>query len=139
MSDRDIQECRNNKKHGKTEHYFETASNTWRCMKCRVIAVSKYRKTKKEKLVQQFGGQCEMCQYSKCNRALHFHHVFPETKEFGIGSKGICRSKESVQKEVSKCALLCSNCHSEVEEGVTPIPEFIIKRVTQNLETLNSN
>ena len=58
------------------------------------------------------GGKCQKCGYAKSMRALEFHHLDPNSKDFGI-SKHINRDIISLRKEVSKCILLCSNCHAE--------------------------
>ncbi len=63
-------------------------------------------------LVEQKGGACILCGYNKCTAALEFHHVDPTEKEFQI-NKRWGNSRESLQKEIDKCVLLCSNCHRE--------------------------
>lgn len=55
------------------------------------------------------------CGYSKCSRALSFHHRDPSTKKFGIGTAKTL-SIETLRVEAAKCDLLCANCHMEVEE-----------------------
>jgi hypothetical protein len=76
-------------------------------------------------LVEEAGGQCEICGYRRCLHALEFHHQDPAVKSFGIALRGITRSIETVRREVAKCALLCANCHAEVEDGLTKLPEAI--------------
>jgi len=64
----------------------------------------------------EFG--CVKCGYKKCARALHFHHLDKETKDFEISwatFRGV--SIEKLEKEIAKCQLLCSNCHAEEEES----------------------
>lgn len=75
------------------------------------------------------GGKCILCAYDRCQRALVFHHVHPEDKEFGIAYKGLNRTWEKIKKEIDKCVLLCSNCHMEVHDGISHIPERIIKEL----------
>ena len=48
-------------------------------------------------------------------RALEFHHLNPEEKDFGI-SRTLTRSMDSLRKEVDKCILVCSNCHAEIHD-----------------------
>ncbi|HAG27313.1 TPA: hypothetical protein DCG61_00805 [Patescibacteria group bacterium] len=86
-------------------------------------AVTKKRKTIKERALQQLGGQCIYCGYSKYQGALEFHHKVATTKEFGIGQKGHSRSWSKVLDELEKCILVCSNCHKEVHAGLRSIPE----------------
>ena len=118
------------KKHGLTEHVAE--GSTFRCKKCRVEKVARYRKNLKPKLVKHFGGQCELCGYDKCERALGFHHVFPETKEFGLSMGGQTRGWDRALAEARKCILVCSNYHAEVEEGIVEVPQKLIDRVKKH-------
>jgi hypothetical protein len=84
-------------------------------------SVNNFRKEQKRKAVEYKGGKCYICGYSKCQEALHFHHLDPKEKNFGIGEKGHTRIWEEVKKELDKCVCLCSNCHSEVHAGITNI------------------
>lgn len=82
--------------------------------------VANRRRKIKAVLVEEAGGQCVLCGYSRCLRALIFHHLDPATKSFGIALHGSARSLERARNEARKCVLLCSNCHAEVEAGVVP-------------------
>ena len=75
-------------------------------------AVITWRNRLKVKAIQYKGGKCHSCGYSKCVRALTFHHLNPNEKDFGISS-GDCRSWSKVKDELDKCVLLCANCHAE--------------------------
>lgn len=94
--------------------YFEPGKRTKFCSpKCKgKYFVDKRRKELKLLAVKYKGGKCEKCDYSKCLRALEFHHE-DGTKEFGISRGGHTRSWEKLKKELDKCVLLCSNCHAE--------------------------
>lgn len=68
----------------------------------------------KQKLLEYKGSRCEICGYSKdVPGAYDFHHLDPNTKEFGISSSKVLNF-EKLKKEVDKCQLLCRNCHAEV-------------------------
>jgi hypothetical protein len=88
-----------------------------RCVKCRSEAVARRRRKVKEILVAEAGGGCLLCGYAKHSVALQFHHLDPSTKSFGLGVRGITRSIDKLREEAAKCALLCANCHAEVEAG----------------------
>jgi len=103
--------------HGKTEFAVE-GRGTYRCLLCRRASVLNRRRKVKAILVQEAGGACALCGYSRCIGALHFHHRDPMTKAFGVSGLGVTRSIERARAEASKCVLLCSNCHAEVENGV---------------------
>lgn len=82
-------------------------------------AVINWRKRTKLKLVEYKGGKCQICEYNKSINALHFHHIDPNEKDFQISGKSL--SFEKLKSEVDKCILVCSNCHSEIHEGITKI------------------
>ena len=71
----------------------------------------------KAKCLEYKGGQCERCGYSRCSRALTFHHRNREEKEFTI-SRWMTKSWENMKVELDKCDLLCSNCHMEIEDEI---------------------
>ena len=106
--------------HGVTNHAEEKVGY-YRCRKCKSDAVSEWRKRAKAKLVAEFGGKCQLCGYCKCQRGLQFHHIDPTQKSFGISAYGNTRRYESMREEARKCVLLCGNCHTEVEDGVTQL------------------
>jgi hypothetical protein len=79
-------------------------------------------------LVREAGGSCCICGYRRNMRALHFHHLDPSEKRIEINAKGVALSLEKLRVEVQKCVLLCSNCHAEVEDGMTWIPVSLLNR-----------
>jgi transposase len=109
------------KTHGLTKFVIDR-DGTYRCRACRVVAVSARRRRVKELLVAEAGGRCVICGYDRSISALAFHHRDPETKRFGLGQSGATRSLDSMRAEAGKCDLLCSNCHAEVEAGITAPP-----------------
>ena len=80
-----------------------------------------WRRRTKRKLVEEAGGRCALCGYSRCMAALQFHHLDPSQKEFSLSVRGITRSIEKLRAEAAKCVLLCSNCHAEVEVGFASV------------------
>jgi hypothetical protein len=102
--------------HGETGFVVD-GRGYYRCRKCRAEAVSRRRRKVKRILVEEAGGACSRCGYSKTMRALHFHHVNPAEKRLELNAKGVALSLETLRTEARKCILLCSNCHAEVEDG----------------------
>lgn len=90
-----------------------------------IEAVTKRRKRVRVMAIEMLGGGCKICGYSKCQQALDFHHRDDSNKRFGISAKGYTRSWKAIREEVSKCYLLCSNCHREIHAGVTQLPREI--------------
>jgi ferredoxin len=109
------------RRHGRTEFVLE-GRGYYRCATCRAEATGRWRQVVKRKLVEEAGGGCVICGYSRCQRALQFHHLDPATKEFHLGHNGQTRSLSRSRVEAKKCALLCANCHAEVEAGMVAMP-----------------
>ncbi len=56
--------------------------------------------------------KCKICDF-KDYRALEFHHRDPSTKEYSISYMVTqAFTWETILKEISKCDVLCSNCHA---------------------------
>jgi hypothetical protein len=71
--------------------------------------------------VELKGGRCQVCGYSKCIWALDFHHYDESTKSFNLSTDGMTRSWARIKEEVSKCLLVCANCHREIHAGLIDI------------------
>jgi hypothetical protein len=72
-------------------------------------------------LIEEAGGACALCGYDRCVVSISFHHVDPATKRFPMTmSSG--KSIAAYRAEATKCVLLRSNCHGEVEAGLVASP-----------------
>jgi hypothetical protein len=135
-SDEVIAYYRFSKSMRKTAIYFNTSRDTLRKIipvelryekREKLISRSKsvvdWRKRTKAKLVEYKGGKCQnlVCGYNNCDAALEFHHIDPKEKDFSISAKSY--SFERLKQEVDKCIMLCSNCHTEVHNGLIKIDE----------------
>jgi 5-methylcytosine-specific restriction endonuclease McrA len=74
----------------------------------------KYYTKIRSELINKLGGKCRVC--GSIN-SLEFDHVDPTIKKFSIG-KFLSYPKEEIEKEVSKCRLLCEMCHNKRHEGL---------------------
>jgi len=108
-------------RHGMTDFTLE-GRGAYRCKRCRSERVGQWRRRAKAILVEEAGGRCRLCGYDRCARALEFHHLDPSGKDFGVGYQGVARALDRMRREAGKCVLLCSNCHAEVEAGITIVP-----------------
>lgn len=88
-------------------------------------AVTRRRQHLRQLALTYKGNTCLLCGYSFCLSALEFHHLHSKGKDFGISAKGYTRSWMVVKQELDKCVLLCANCHREVHEGITQLPQVI--------------
>jgi transposase len=112
-------------KHGEIT-FFRRADGNYRCSKCRTDSVTEWRRRVKLKLIERAGGRCVVCGYDAHPSALHFHHLDPGEKEFLLSRNGVTRSFTEAAAEADKCALLCANCHAEVEAGFTVLPSNVV-------------
>ena len=103
-------------RHGPTEFWLEPRG-IYRCLRCRSEAVSRRRRRLKEILVAEAGGRCALCGYDRYVGALQFHHLEPGSKRFSLADAGLTRSLAKAREEARKCALVCANCHAELEAG----------------------
>ena len=108
--------------HGPTAFVRYGRSDHFRCLLCRRQRVSDRRRRIKRILVAEAGGRCQLCGYDRSPSALHFHHVDPTEKSFGLALKGVTRSLDRCRAEARKCVLVCANCHAEVEAGLARLP-----------------
>src|SRR5690348_2345711 len=91
-----------------------------------IMAVARRRKRLRAKAVTYKGGKCIVCGYDRCQAALDFHHLDPKKKDFGISMDGITRAWKTIQLELDKCVLVCSNCHREIHAGIMQLSEVIL-------------
>ena len=81
------------------------------------------RAWRRDYFLAQRRGKCMKCGYSRCKDALHWHHVWPKEKSFGLSMSVMHHAIEKLQREINKCVLLCGNCHSELHAGVWDLTE----------------
>jgi hypothetical protein len=70
-------------------------------------------KQRKIKYIRQLGGRCHSCglELTENNYCVFdFHHTNPHEKEY-MWTKLRLFSDSRIQEELSKCILLCANCH----------------------------
>src|SRR5215210_4278981 len=89
--------------------------NAWTNNKHQNYASQQQRgRQRRRLLIQQKGGRCAACGYSKNQAALAFHHTDPSIKTFPIDLRSCSNnSLEALLREAEKCQLLCLNCHAE--------------------------
>jgi hypothetical protein len=63
--------------------------------------------------------RCQFCGYDKCKAALDFHHLDGDAKHTSIGLLRTSR-EDKLMAEISKCVVLCSNCHRELHKPDPP-------------------
>ena len=119
--------------HGLGLFVWVPSRNGWRCRACQSDAVSRLRANRSALLIAEAGGRCECCGYHGCDRALQFHHVDRRTKRFELSRSNLTRSLHVLRVEAAKCALVCANCHAEIEDGLRELPDEITRRAAPQL------
>jgi len=90
--------------------------------KCRrQVQFSRLKTNRKELLVNKLGGKCSKCGYSKCIDALQFHHINPKDKHFELKKENMLKGINSLLKELTKCILVCANCHIEIHNEMRSV------------------
>ena len=82
--------------------------------------MSEWKKQRNVRLKYMMGDKCCLCGYSTSSRALHIHHINPQEKtlEFNKIFNTTKITYDILLIEMSKCCLLCANCHAEVHENL---------------------
>jgi hypothetical protein len=88
-----------------------------KCKRCKYVRAMERRKELREWFRDHKKNlRCQRCSFADY-RALVFHHSDGQ-KEWNIGDMikdGL--SRESIEREVGKCTVLCANCHAILHYG----------------------
>lgn len=63
----------------------------------------------KETIINAMGGCCARCKIKYHHSVYDFHHI--GKKDFNPSQMILNKSLDLIAKEISKCILLCANCH----------------------------
>lgn len=100
-------ECANKR----SREYYDKVKHNAKWIRDRNERVKKDGVAKKLRAIEHMGGVCQDCKGSFPPPVFDFHHLDPSEKELNLGD--IMRRKDfsTIEKELSKCVLLCANCH----------------------------
>ena len=80
------------------------------CKQCfNAYCIERWRQ-RKTQAVKDFGGKCHDCNQEYPDAVFDFHHLDPSEKDFDWNKLRL-RSIDSIREELSKCVMLCANCH----------------------------
>jgi hypothetical protein len=109
-----------------------------KCKQCQAIYHKKHYETNKQKylnkskknnkiykannkiFIDQYKESkgCKFCN-EKCAVCLDFHHEDPIAKEMNVSRmKNSSHSIKTITREISKCIVICSNCHRKLHAGL---------------------
>ena len=100
-------------KHGMVHKKKRSRGRGWRCPKCKYTMRMIRKIRRKRMLVDMLGGACQKCGYNFYLGALEFHHRDPATKKMDFSSSNLTLAWDTLVEEITKCDLLCANCHRE--------------------------
>lgn len=89
------------------------------CKTCKTLRIKKLKTKRAIELCDKFNNECTDCGVTHSNPSFFdFHHLDKTTKEAEVKSI-IGGSYDRLLKEVTKCVMLCPNCHRErhLKEG----------------------
>jgi hypothetical protein len=93
-----------------------------------------HRRRRKLKAIAHMHSTCYACGRGGPPALFEFHHWNADEKEFGLSESGISRSWARVVAELTKCVMLCANCHREVHAGVRQLDEGLLGLAEDRLE-----
>lgn len=69
---------------------------------------------RKQRFLGETGNCCTRCGYNRNLAALTWHHLDPAQKLFSLDIRAMSnRSESELRREMTKCIVLCANCHAE--------------------------
>jgi len=79
-------------------------------------------KSDKKSKVEWFNTFKKTLKCVKCGEnhiaCLDFHHIDPDKKEFTFAKAYRSLSIEKIKEEISKCIVVCSNCHRKIHYAI---------------------
>lgn len=120
LHEQGLKRCRSCNEIKQLEEFHKTSNNRKKpdCKECANARWNAQKAGHVDQIVHElFGGwECQVCGYDRCRRSFDFHHRGTEAKDFNIASR-YTPSYDVLKQEISKCVLLCANCHREVHGG----------------------
>lgn len=87
------------------------------------------RRCPKLKAIDYSGGCCLACTRHSSVRALTFHHIDPNIKQFAIREAPNRANWAEIKAELDKTILLCHSCHEDEHDGIPIVtPEMIARQ-----------
>ena len=91
----------------------------------------------KIKLVAMRGNKCEVCGFVGGDPRLYeFHHLSPSLKSFTLSRRPKGTSWPDVLLELSKCVMLCPNCHRQIHLGQLTVSREALDRLMDERQKL---
>lgn len=91
-----------------------------------------YKRDKQQYYFNLFGGKCMSCGLVDEPIAYDYHHIDPTTKEYAVSnlfntlSSNNIDYKNRIEKELSKCVLVCVICHRKIHAMLINCPTHTV-------------
>jgi len=114
----------------KSKRYYEK-----RKKELGVNPVTERNRRRKMSIVNFLGGSCIICGYKRTPKNITFHHCYD--KDLHLDSRALSLSMENIRKELSKCIMVCHNCHGEIHAGLIRSVEKLHKDFQRKVDLLD--
>lgn len=109
---------------------------------CRIDSLNKSHKKSKETrrdlfLAHKESIGCLYCGYNKYGGSLDYHHIDSNNKDSRIKASDFKSKNSRYLNEISKCILLCKNCHYELHAKLLEKLKLENNKEIQNGEVFN--
>ena len=88
----------------------DAKAHKYECIRCQNRDKSERGRIRKDRAIRYLGGKCDDCDGEFIRNVYDFHHRVAKDKVAELSSLW-CKKWETIQEELDKCDLLCSNCH----------------------------
>lgn len=106
-------------------------SKASRCQSCKRLYLFQLRRALWETAIREFGNQCEMCGRQGPTVIFDFHHLDPHLKTISPSRLFAGLQYKKLATELTSCALLCANCHADVESSDFNVELVLRKRPSE--------
>ena len=101
---------------GETDIKKFYGNKTTVCAKCHIKKTLLKGQSNRVYILDKLGNKCINCGFDKWKTSLDVHHLDPLQKDISFSTIRYWL-REKIDKEISKCVLLCRNCHAAFHNG----------------------
>lgn len=110
-----------------------------KCRQCYLNKQNWYNQRCKRTVVLVMGNNCLICKKTYNQYGYDFHHIDPKSKTYSASDLIASLKYKEIAKELTKCVMLCANCHIGLEAGVYHLPNAYKKYTYDEIYTALCN